>query len=46
MKQFAKQMLRNPSGLIGLIILLIAVVIAVFGPMIVSAIAIKASPRG
>ena len=34
MKQFWKQMSRNPSGLIGLTILLIAIVLAVFGPLI------------
>jgi len=33
MKQFWKLMLRNPSGLIGLTILVIAIVIAVFGPL-------------
>jgi peptide/nickel transport system permease protein len=33
MRQFAKQMLRNPSGLIGCVILVIAIVIAVFGPL-------------
>src|SRR3979409_2371199 len=33
MKQFRKQMLRNPSGLIGLIILVIAIFLAVLGPM-------------
>src|SRR5258705_10005929 len=34
MKQFWTQMSRNPSGLIGLTILLIAIVLAVFGPLI------------
>jgi peptide/nickel transport system permease protein len=34
MKQFWKQMLRNPSGLIGLIILVIAVFLAVAGPVV------------
>src|ERR1700761_7943108 len=34
MKSFARQMLRNPSGMIGLTILLIAIAIAVFGPML------------
>jgi len=34
MKQFWKQMLRNPSGLIGLIILVIAIFLAVAGPMV------------
>src|SRR5467141_1094099 len=34
MKQFRKQMLRNPSGLIGLIILVIAIFLAVLGPMV------------
>src|SRR3977135_3545710 len=36
MKQFRKQMLRNPSGLIGLIILVIANFLAVLGPMVFS----------
>ena len=34
MKPFARQMLRNPSGLVGLIILAIAVAVAVLGPLI------------
>jgi peptide/nickel transport system permease protein len=34
MKQFWKSMLRSPSGVIGLIILLLAIGIAVFGPML------------
>src|SRR3977135_2645522 len=34
MKRFWKQILRNPSGLIGLIILVIAIFFAVLGPMI------------
>jgi len=34
MKQFWKQMLRNPSGMIGLIILVIAIFLAVAGPMV------------
>src|SRR6267143_1080067 len=34
MKQFWKQMLRNPSGLMGLIILVIAIFLAVLGPMV------------
>ena len=32
MKQFWKTMLRNPGGVIGLVILVIAVLVAVFGP--------------
>ena len=32
MKQFWKSMLRNPGGMIGLVILVIAILIAVFGP--------------
>src|SRR6267142_2416549 len=34
MRQFWKQMLRNPSGLMGLIILVIAIFLAVLGPMV------------
>jgi peptide/nickel transport system permease protein len=34
MKQFWKSMLRSPSGVIGLIILLLAIALAVFGPML------------
>src|SRR6266852_6378150 len=34
MTQFWKQMLRNPSGLIGLIILVISIFLAVAGPMV------------
>ena len=34
MKQFWKSMLRSPSGVIGLIILLLAVLVAVFGPLL------------
>ena len=34
MKRFWKQILRNPSGLIGLIILVIAIFFAVLGPMV------------
>jgi peptide/nickel transport system permease protein len=34
MKQFWKQLLRNPSGAIGLVILVIAIVVAAFGPWI------------
>src|SRR5256885_15687637 len=34
MKQFWKQMLRNPGAVIGLVILFIAIVIALFGPLI------------
>jgi peptide/nickel transport system permease protein len=34
MTQFWKQLLRNPGGMIGLIILVIAIVLAVFGPLI------------
>ncbi len=34
MKQFWKSMLRSPSGIIGLIILLLAIAVAVFGPML------------
>ena len=34
MKKFWKSMLRNPSGAVGLILLLIAVCVAVFGPML------------
>ena len=34
MKQFWNQMLRNPSGLVGLIILVIAIFLAVLGPMV------------
>src|SRR5260370_34827781 len=32
MKQFWKSMLRNPGGMIGLVILAIAILIALFGP--------------
>src|SRR5207244_9467408 len=31
-KQFLKQMLRNPAAVIGLVILILAILIAVFGP--------------
>ena len=34
MKQFWKSMLRNPGGMIGLVILAIAVLIALFGPWV------------
>src|SRR3981189_2598366 len=34
MKRFWKQILRNPSGLIGLIILVIAILVALFGPLV------------
>lgn len=34
MKQFFKLLLRNPGGLIGSIILLVAVAVALFGPML------------
>ncbi|SEM88264.1 ABC transporter permease [Bradyrhizobium sp. OK095] len=34
MKQFWKSMLRSPSGVIGLIILVLAIGVAVFGPML------------
>jgi hypothetical protein len=34
MKQFWKSMLRSPSGVIGLIILLLAISVALFGPML------------
>ena len=34
MSAFWKRLLRNPSGLIGLVILVIAVAIAIFGPLI------------
>ena len=34
MKQFTKQMLRTPAGLIGLVILTIAILIALLGPSI------------
>src|SRR6202049_4544362 len=34
MKQFWKLMLRNPGGLIGLVILAIAILVALFGPLI------------
>ena len=34
MKKFWKLMLRNPGGVIGLILLTVAVLIAVFGPMV------------
>jgi len=34
MKQFWSSMLRSPSGVIGLVILVIAIVLAVFGPLL------------
>ena len=34
MKQFWTSMLRNPSGLIGLLIVIIAVAVALFGPLL------------
>ena len=34
MKQFWKLMLRNPGGLIGLVILTIAILVALFGPLV------------
>ena len=34
MKTFWKSMLRNPGGLIGLVILVIAILVALFGPMV------------
>ena len=34
MKQFWKSMLRSPSGVIGLVILLLAISVAVFGPLL------------
>ncbi|MGY3655153.1 ABC-type dipeptide/oligopeptide/nickel transport system permease component [Bradyrhizobium sp. USDA 376] len=34
MKQFWKSMLKSPSGVIGLVILLLAISVAVFGPML------------
>jgi hypothetical protein len=34
MKQFWKSMLKSPSGVIGLVILLVAVSVAAFGPML------------
>ena len=34
MIRLLKQLLRNPSGLIGLVILVIAIVVAVFGPLV------------
>ena len=32
MKPFARHMLRNPAAVIGLVILILAILIAVFGP--------------
>jgi hypothetical protein len=34
MKHFFKLMLRNPGGLIGLVILTIAILVALFGPLV------------
>ena len=34
MKRFWKAMLRNPGGMIGLVILAVAVTVALFGPLI------------
>ena len=34
MKQFWKLLLRNPGGLIGLVILTVAILIALFGPWV------------
>ena len=34
MKQFWKSMLKSPSGVVGLVILVLAISIAVFGPML------------
>ena len=34
MKQFWRMLLRNPGGLIGLVILAIAVLVAVVGPLL------------
>ena len=37
MKQFWKSMLRNPGGMIGLVILTIAILVALFGPWLAHA---------